>query len=271
MQIQSQNFSNEPEVRYQLTDRQYKLSNHIHQFAELLILLEGELDITVDGNTERILPGQAAFVYPFQKHGYYSDTVNRIALFTFSPALLPDLFKATDGTVGKSAVFTPDPSTLSAFKSKIIERDDFSQSSIKGCLYLAAGDYTEQTEFVKTSSQNNMSVAVITYINEHMTEELTLTSIANALGYSPKYLSNCIGKLFDMNLPTLIAAVRVNKAKYLLRETDKTGLEIMAECGFSTERSFHRQFKAVIGRSPKYIRRNYYKGAAIDQGIVKKF
>jgi AraC-like DNA-binding protein len=116
-----------------------------------------------------------------------------------------------------------------------------------------------------------MSVGVITYVNEHITENITLASIAGALGYSPKYLSNCINKLFGMNLRTLIAAVRVNKAKYLLRETEKNNQQIMQECGFPTERSFDRQFKAILGRTPKYIRQNYYKGAAIDQGIVKKF
>lgn len=271
MQIQSQNFSNEAELRYQTITTRYRGLTHIHQFAELLLLFEGELTVTVDGKSEKMTPGQAVFLFPFQKHGYHSDCVNKIALFTFSPALLPDFFKVTDGTLGRNAVFTPDSSTLAAFQSKIFNKDDFSQNSLRGCMYLAIGDYTEQTEFIKTSSQSNMSVAVITYINEHVTENITLKSIADSLGYSPKYLSNCINKLFEMNLCTLIAAVRVNKAKYLLRETEKNNQQIMQECGFTTERSFHRQFKTILGRTPKYIRSNYYKGTKIDQGIVKKF
>ena len=271
IQIQSQNFSTEPELRYQMIDTRYRLLTHIHQFAEMLIMLEGELTVTVDGKAEMLTKGQAAFVFPFQRHGYHSDVNNKLAVFVFSPALLSDYFKSIDGLVGERAVFTPSKATLKAFEEKIFEADDFGLSSIKGCIYLALSDFSEQIDLKKTSSENNMSERVVSYINEHITEEITLASIAQALGYSPKYLSNCISKLFGMNLRTVIAAVRVNKAKYLLRETDKTGLEIMSECGFGTERSYHRQFKAILGRTPKYIRKNYYKGSKIDQGIVKKF
>lgn len=271
MQIQSQNFSSAPEIRYQLIETQYRLLTHIHQFAELVVLLEGELDVTVDGTTERMIPGQAAFVFPFQPHGYRSEVKNKLALILFSPSLIPNFFRETAGTVGERSVFTPSDSTFAALNKKIISAPDLTLSGVKGCLYLALDDFVCATPMKKASSESNMSAGVVSYINEHMTEDLTLNSIAAALGYSPKYLSNCIGKLFGMNLRTLIAAIRVNKAKYLLRETDKTGLEIMAECGFGTERSFHRQFKAVLGRTPKYIREKYYSGSKIDQGIVKKF
>ena len=254
-----------------MLDMRYRLLTHLHQFAELLILLEGELDVTVDGVTEHMKPGQAAFVFPFQRHGYHSVERNKIALMLFSPALMSGFFKTIDGMVGERTVFDISDAVLKTFEEKIFPNEDFTLSSIKGCLYLALDDYNSQVQLKKASTESNMSASVVSYINEHLTEDITLSSIAAALGYSPKYLSNCIGTLFGMNLRTLIAAVRVNKAKYMLRETNKTGLEIMTECGFSTERTFHRQFKAIIGRTPKYIRKNYYQGSTIDQGIKKKF
>ena len=271
LQIQSQNFSLSHEIRYQMVDRQYRLLTHIHQFAELVFLLEGELTVTVDGRAEQMLPGQATFIFPFQRHGFSSESETKLAILLFSPSMLSDFFSSSNGLVGQQSVFTPSEATRTAFTEKIFQSDDVTLSGARGCLYLALDEYLRSTEFRNSSSEYNMSAAVIGYITEHITENMDLTSISAALGYSPKYLSNCIGKLFGMNLPTVIAAVRVNKAKYLLRETDKTGLEIMTECGFTTERSYHRQFKLILGKSPKYIRQTYYKGAKIDQGKTKTF
>ncbi len=37
---------------------------------------------------------------------------------------------------------------------------------------------------------------------------------------------------------------------YLLRNTDKSALECSCECGYTSLRSFNRNFKAIIGTSP---------------------
>ena len=104
-----------------------------------------------------------------------------------------------------------------------------------------------------------MATAIVSYVREHLAEEITLTEIAKSLGYNPNYLSKCISDIFETNLCTLIANIRVDKARYLLYETDKTGLEICYDCGFGSERSFHRQFKSITGRTPKEYRKNNSK------------
>ena len=53
-----------------------------------------------------------------------------------------------------------------------------------------------------------------------------------------------------MNFSKIVANVRVDKARHLLRESSKSRTEICYECGFGSERSFHRQFKEITGFSP---------------------
>ena len=83
--VQSSNFSAERAVKFQLLKKRYIYPKHIHQFAELVIPLENDLQITVDGKKEILKPGNAAFVFPFQTHSYYSAEINKLAIFVFSP------------------------------------------------------------------------------------------------------------------------------------------------------------------------------------------
>ena len=271
MIIQSQNFSTESAVRFQLLKKVYAYPKHIHQFAELVIPLENELEITVDGKSEILNVGDAGFVFPFQPHSYESKKVNKLALFVFSPYVIPDFFSKTENQVGTRAVFKPRESTLEMFKSRTLDKIDFDLFDIKGCMYLILSDFLEQVELCDSPAINEIAVSVVNYIQENLTESITLSAIAKSLGYNPNYLSQCISEIFGMNLRTLIASIRSDKARYLLYETDKTGLEICYECGFGSERSFHRQFKAVTGRTPKEYREFIKHRGKIGRGVVKYF
>ena len=55
-----------------------------------------------------------------------------------------------------------------------------------------------------------------------------------------------------------LKTIRIESAKKLLRETQKTMLEIIAECGFGSDRSFYRQFKEAVGESPYKYRTAVY-------------
>ena len=268
--IQSQNFGTERAVRFQMLNKRYIYPTHMHQYAELAICLGAPLKITVDGHTEELTKGNAAFVFPFQPHSYHSSCINDLALFVFSPSMIPDFFNNTTDKVGVGSVFTPKESTILMLRDRIFEKGDFELFDIKGCIYLMLSDFLENTELCESSQDSSIAVGVVDYVNKHITEKITLQNIAKALGYNPNYLSQRIGDLFGINLCSLISNIRADKAKYLLIETKKAGLEICYECGFGSERSFHRQFKEITGCTPKEYRAKYAV-AKINRGIIKYF
>ena len=269
--VQSQNFSTERVVKFQLLNKIYSYPTHIHQFAELVIPLENELKITVEDKTEVLKPGNAGFVFPFQPHSYKSIEVNKIALFVFSPYMIPDFFAKTDKKVGDHAVFTPKASTLEMLKERILLKDDMELFDIKGCMYLILNDFLESVALCESPAKNEIAVSIVNYVRENISEDITLSNLAKALGYNPNYLSGCIADLFGTNLSTLIASIRVDRARYLLFETDKTALEICYECGFGSERSFHRQFKAITGHTPTSYRQSFKSRGKMNHGTIKYF
>ena len=92
-------------------------------------------------------------------------------------------------------------------------------------------------------------------MSKHFTEDISLISVAEALGYTPTYVSHCIAVIPGMNFRKLLNSLRVDKAKpYILRGNLKM-IDVALECGFSCERSFNRAFLSVTGMTPSQYRR----------------
>ena len=91
---------------------------------------------------------------------------------------------------------------------------------------------------------------VFSYMAAHYTENLSIKSVGAALGYSPKYVSNCLTVIPDFNFRKLLNSMRIERAKELLRSTDMSNYEIATASGFNTECSFHRVFRSFEKCTP---------------------
>ena len=255
LRIQVENFGDKVRsIRYSTVEKNYTYALHMHQFIEVFVLLEGELEITVDDKAEMMKAGQCAVIFSYKPHKYYSKMHNKARIFLFSQAIIPDFYKTVRGMLSDKCVFTPQKSTMNFLKSQIFDSENVSLYDIKGGLYFLLGDFLKQRTLTPTSKKAILPEGIMNYIIEHLSEDITLEAIAKNLGYTPHYLSGIINNIFDMNFSKVVACVRVDKARRLLRETDKTRAEICYECGFGSERSFHRQFKEITTCTPEEYR-----------------
>ena len=261
MRIQGDNFGKEIIFKSQLHDKKYTYPRHIHQFAELIFVLEGSITVTIDGRPETVSEGKAALIFPFQAHGFHSKDRVKMAMYLFSPSIAGSFFKSHDGKVGEHAAFNPTEATRLLHRTRIMDNADVSLYAVKSFIYSVLEDYTSEITLIDGFSDTTVATKVATYINEHFSEQINLEAVAKAIGYSPNYLSHCISRVFGFNFCSLLAQLRIDKARKLLSETDKTAIEICYECGFGSERSFHRQFKAVTGKTPSDYRASFACGA----------
>ena len=257
MRIQGDNFHNETVFKHQLHHKVITYPAHIHQLAELIYLLEGEMTVTVDGKDNYLKSGDAVLIFPFQTHKFYSKNKVRAAMYLFSASLLPSFFNVNEGRVGDGSTFLPSAATKCHFEEKILTEADLSLYSVKAFLYLTVSDFLAQHELISDVSDTSVASKVAVYVNSHYSEQITLKTVAAAIGYSPNYLSHCIQSIFNLNFCSLLACLRVDKARMLLTETDKNCVEICYECGFNSERTFYRQFKSITGKTAKDYRENY--------------
>ena len=139
MRIQGVNFGQRAAFQHQIHNRIYKVSEHIHQYAELIIMLEGETRLTVDGRIEYLKAGDAALIFPFQKHSMSSKEVNKLAMYLFSPSVISGVKALSEGKVGEASRFTVSEATEKLHRDFILEVENLSLHRVKAFLYMILG------------------------------------------------------------------------------------------------------------------------------------
>jgi two-component system response regulator YesN len=92
------------------------------------------------------------------------------------------------------------------------------------------------------------------YIEEHMTEDISLYQISQEVAISPSYLSTLFKKYAGSGVTEYIARMRISEAKKMLRETGKKVYQISEEVGWGNPQYFDRIFKRYVGVTPAEYR-----------------
>lgn len=102
---------------------------------------------------------------------------------------------------------------------------------------------------------------IITHINAHYAENLTLEQMAEMISFTPHYLSKLFKKHLDMNFIDYVASIRHKVAKRLLRNDKYSIKEIGQAVGYDDPNYFARVFKKWEQVTPTEYRAKYYDRA----------
>jgi len=93
------------------------------------------------------------------------------------------------------------------------------------------------------------------YIHEHYADCISRTEVARHVALSEDYLTCCFRKELGVTPIAYLNRYRVDRAKHLLADTNKSITEIAMEVGFSDSGYFSRVFRREVGISPEAYRR----------------
>lgn len=96
---------------------------------------------------------------------------------------------------------------------------------------------------------------IVSYINEHLSEDLRLKALAAEFYLNPYYLSQYFKSKTGMNYYAYVSRLRIERAKRLLVTTNMRVADIAAIVGFSEYRAFTKFFHKTEGVSPSDYRR----------------
>lgn len=106
------------------------------------------------------------------------------------------------------------------------------------------------------SGGGRLAADVESYIREHFAEEsLSLGRVANRFSLSEAYLSQYLKENAGFNFFSFVEALRMAKARELLTTTRDSVKAIASACGYSSDTSFCRAFKRVVGVSASQYRK----------------
>lgn len=100
---------------------------------------------------------------------------------------------------------------------------------------------------------------VFDYIEANYNREITLSDVAQAIGYSPAYLTNRVKHETGRTINAWIIERRMVAARSLLLETDWSIEQIANTVGYLNASYFFRQFRQYQGTTPKAWREENFK------------
>ena len=247
---------------------------HFHEFDKIVVLISGSVDYMVEGTTYRLEPWDILLVRHHMIHKAVIDVsvpYERIIIYLdsgyverFAPdAGLMECFASAEKR--RFCLMRPDAAereTLTAALSGLessMKDTQFAAELMRGTmlvqLLVQLNRIMQRGEVGRISSagHNDKLAAVLSYINENLSKELSIDELA-AMSYLSRYHFMRLFKAqTGCTVHNYIRQKRLNLAARLIRE-GVPAVRAAAECGFSDYSAFHRAFTATFGVSPGRIR-----------------
>ncbi|MEA5502923.1 AraC family transcriptional regulator [Halotia wernerae UHCC 0503] len=97
---------------------------------------------------------------------------------------------------------------------------------------------------------------VLEYINEHLHQEIKLVDLAALLSMSQFHFSYLFKQAIGIAPYQYLLQQRIERAKQLLKQSDRSIMEIACMCGFNSHSHLSKQFRQLTGTTPKAYRVN---------------
>ena len=251
-----------------------KLSEHHHTELEISLFKHGSGTYSVSGRSYDVCEGDV-FLFATNEIHCITEINSDMLLMNikFEPRFIwsieNNLFNATylkiffeHGKKFQNRLDRSNPSTQQIKKLMLEIEDEFIKKDAEYELViklkllnifvlLTRGyEYTDNTDY-NINEKSLLSVdRAITYINENLSNPLSLDDISHIAGMSRTYFSTIFKKLNGITLWDYITIKRVEKSVELLKSSNSNILDIALECGFNNTANFNKAFKKKTGRIP---------------------
>jgi AraC-like DNA-binding protein len=136
---------------------------------------------------------------------------------------------------------------------RLIKARDF--EDLSRVLTNALNDFIEGIYLHGFNRSNSHVSKALDYITRHYTQSLSLADIAREVGLSPYRLAHLVKAHTGKTVLQIILHARVQNARHLLENTDKSCTDIAYENGFNDQSYFIKHFKRLTGITPARYRR----------------
>lgn len=228
--------------------RDLSFYEHMHQAFELVVIFDGEMNVTIDKASYSLGKGEAVLIFPNQPHSFKS-VKEKHTYWIFSQELVKEFSNQSAGLLPKSNKFKPSRELLDMLTATY---DGDSILKKKGVLYLLCAEFAKNAEYVKRHSVDDAFLnKIIDFVEKNYSNDCSLLNASKSLGYSYSYISRHFKKKVGISFNSFVNQFRISRACYLFKTTSISVLECSMETGYSSVYSFIRNFKEICKITPK--------------------
>lgn len=240
---------------------------HLHRSFEFLTLLEGEITLRIGNDIYELSSGESVLIPPFVPHSIDASDDSAFFIAVFSGNYAEDVARLFKSKRAESYKFTLSEKTESYIsehlypESEMTEADETLMSKpkkfmLKSCLYAITSEFLDGATLRDNKREDMLILDVLSFIEAHYLENITLRDMAHSLGYTHEYVSRVFNRTLGINFKALVNQHRLEHAIELIRESDEALVTVAMSSGFQSLRSFNRACRDMLGVSPSQIKRN---------------
>ncbi len=244
----------------------FAICNHWHSEMEFIYMEHGRLKIDVDGTLYEILKGQLLIVSANTMHAFMeveTDSVIWVARI-YPKNILGNL----RGEENAAEIYR---STL------LIRTTDRMKTIFADMLNAAYGRFNECYAGIKISEltleilcnkstikqyipirtvENSEPIYKMQqFVENNRFKDITLTMVAEYMGFSTAYCSKYIKKKTNLNFLDYVNSIHLREAEELLQTSDLSMTDVSYAAGFKSVQCFNRTFKKHRGMTPTEYRK----------------
>ena len=224
---------------------------HIHHSFEFIMIMEGNMTVGVGKDRYELKKGEGILIFPEQLHSLESNDSEHL-LFIFSTDIVSAFYSKHSSELPKYAKLML-PSHLIYELSRLDEKSSIIR--LKGALYSLCAVFDEKAAYIKRNTlEKGLLYSIFDFVENNFQKSCTLRDLGSTLGYNSSYLSRYFSESTSMSFVSFVNQYRISRVCYLLKNGKNTVLECAFECGYTSLRSFNRNFKLYTGISPKAFR-----------------
>ncbi|MGE5522111.1 MAG: AraC family transcriptional regulator, partial [Rhodospirillaceae bacterium] len=257
-------------------------SAHRHEYFQIQLNLAGRTEQHIGATVRPLLPGSLSFVLPYRVHHIPHPVGSRFYVISFTqrflrpelevdpldledvpleraPELAPFLYQEfadfrLAGTALRQARAACQRMSAEAAAQRYCWRE-----IVRGELLLLIGLVCRAHEKTlltlaagraQVRSRRAALSRALKHMRDHLTERLSLTSVAAAADLSPTYLAHLMKKETGQTFTDWLTERRMDRARELLAHTPLKIGEVAAAVGFDDEAYFTRRFRQKYGEPP---------------------
>lgn len=235
---------------------------HWHEFYEIELILSGHGVCNIDSVPYSLERGFLYFLSPISFHEIHFEGDVQLINIMFPPDfaninILSKILKAAPHFC--TTLCEEDVQFITALAKEAASCNDEPNSldymeTILNCILA-------KISMISSGERRNITISpinqTIMYIQDNLSNELTLEKVSAIANYSPNYFSEIFRKETGSTFNAYVRNMRLSFAKKLLIYSTLTVTEICYESGFRDYSNFMRCFKNHTGMSPKVFRKEH--------------
>ncbi len=246
---------------YQEKEPGFLFPGEAHAMAELLYVDRGSIHCVAEGQDILLSQGDMVLYSPGQWHMQYADVDQApcIVNISFDGVGIPweSVANRRFAAPQKAVAF------LRMILSEQAHMDERSGDMILSLLQLLLlslakeGEHTPKQQLpAALNGENGIIRNAQQYIGAHITDKLTVPTVAGAVQVSASYLTALFHKHLQISPGEYIRRIKLQRSKQMIREGKLNFTEIAEILQYSTIQHFSRQFKGMFGITPSEYARS---------------